>query len=126
MRGPFAELAEVAGRADDPRAEVMLPDPVDHHAGRQRVFGRASHRASSSRPLPVGDRLAANRSARITGKWRGTRSPEPGVAAADVHVDVVNPGVRAAGHASFLSAVGIRDRRRRVLLQACRDRSEGA
>ena len=34
-RRPF--VAEIAGGADHPPAEVMLPDPVDHHPGRQRV-----------------------------------------------------------------------------------------
>src|SRR5579863_7558263 len=38
MRGPFAHLAEVAGRADDARAEMLLPDAVDHHARSERVF----------------------------------------------------------------------------------------
>ena len=34
---PFAEFAEVARRADDAFAEMVLPDAVDHDAGRQRV-----------------------------------------------------------------------------------------
>ena len=38
--GALAHLAEVARRADDALAEVMLPDPVDHHARGQRVVGR--------------------------------------------------------------------------------------
>ena len=37
MRRPLAQVAEVARRADDAAAEVMLPDAVDDDAGRQRV-----------------------------------------------------------------------------------------
>ena len=37
MRGPLAQQAEIAGRADDAAAEMVLPDAVDDHAGRQRV-----------------------------------------------------------------------------------------
>ena len=40
MRRPVALEAEVVRRADDPAAEVMLPDPVGHDPGRQRVVGR--------------------------------------------------------------------------------------
>ena len=37
MRGPFAELAEVARRAHDAVAEMMLPDAVHHHARGERI-----------------------------------------------------------------------------------------
>ena len=37
MRRPLAELAEVARRADEAAAEVVLPDAIDDDAGRQRV-----------------------------------------------------------------------------------------
>ena len=39
VAGPFAQDAEVAGGGDQPPAEVVLPDPVDHHARGQRVVG---------------------------------------------------------------------------------------
>jgi hypothetical protein len=52
MRGRRAELAEVVGRANDPVAEMVLPDAVDHHARGERMLGLASHVASSRRPLP--------------------------------------------------------------------------
>ena len=39
MAGRLTLAAEVAGRADDPLAEVVLPEPVDHHAGGHRVVG---------------------------------------------------------------------------------------
>src|SRR5262249_31997668 len=35
MRRPLAADAEVADRAYQAFAEVMLPDPIDHHAGEQ-------------------------------------------------------------------------------------------
>ena len=40
--GRLAPRAEVAGRGDDPPAEVVLPDPIDQHPGRQRVRLRVS------------------------------------------------------------------------------------
>ena len=54
--------AEVVRGPDEPPAEVVLPDAVDHHAGGQRVRGSVSQPASCSRPLPAssgGSRLAA-------------------------------------------------------------------
>ena len=83
MARRLAATAEVAGRADDPLAEVMLPDPVDHHPGRERVIGRAIQRASSSRPLPSVDpgRLLP---AETSGKCRGTRAAGLRVAPPDV------------------------------------------
>ena len=39
MRGMGAILAEIAGRAHQPFAEVILPDPVHHHPRCQRVLG---------------------------------------------------------------------------------------
>ena len=38
IRRTIAHLAEVAGRAHDARAEVMLPDPIHHHARGQRIL----------------------------------------------------------------------------------------
>ena len=38
VRGRLAAEAEVAGRADEAGAEVVQPDAVDQHAGRQRVL----------------------------------------------------------------------------------------
>ena len=37
VRGPFALRAEILGRLDDARAEVLLPIAVDRHTGRQRI-----------------------------------------------------------------------------------------
>ena len=39
MRGKLAADSEVAGGAHQPRAEDLLPEAVDHHAGRQRMLG---------------------------------------------------------------------------------------
>ena len=34
----LAEAAEVVGRRDEPAAEEVMPDPVRHHPGRERVL----------------------------------------------------------------------------------------
>ena len=39
MAGPVAGLAEVVHRAHQTFAEVVLPDAIDHHPGRQRIPG---------------------------------------------------------------------------------------
>ena len=39
MRGGGTAGAEVVGRADEAAAEMVHPDPVDHHAGGQGVVG---------------------------------------------------------------------------------------
>ena len=39
VRGKLAADSEVAGRAHQPRAEDLLPEPVDHDAGGQRMLG---------------------------------------------------------------------------------------
>ncbi len=48
MRRRLAHLAEVARRADDAFAEMMLPDPVHHHARGQRIV-RATRATRRSR-----------------------------------------------------------------------------
>ena len=40
MRRPFAKLAEIAGRPHQPFAEMMHPDPVGQHTGRERIRRR--------------------------------------------------------------------------------------
>ena len=35
MRGPLPADAEVADRAHQALPEVVLPDPIDHHAGQE-------------------------------------------------------------------------------------------
>ena len=52
----LALAAEVAGRADDPLAEVVLPDPVDHHAGGHRVVGPGDPARQLQPAAPRGDR----------------------------------------------------------------------
>ena len=51
MTRRFAAEAEVGRGRDDPPAEVVLPDPVDHHPGRQRIAraGSASAPARAAR-----------------------------------------------------------------------------
>ena len=38
MRRPLAHDAEIAGRADDALAEMIMPDAIHHHARRQRIL----------------------------------------------------------------------------------------
>ena len=52
--GGSPRVPKSLGGANQPFAEVVLPDPVDHDAGRERVAGSArASPASSSRPLPL-------------------------------------------------------------------------
>ena len=55
MAGLLAHGAEVVGRLHQALAEMMLPEPVDHHPGQRADWPRGStiRRASSSRPLPA-------------------------------------------------------------------------
>jgi hypothetical protein len=39
VRRPVALEAEIVRRADDAAAEMMLPEAIDHHAGRQWMVG---------------------------------------------------------------------------------------
>ena len=54
MRGPLAQDAEVARRAHQTLAEMLLPDAVDEHAGRERI-GRAGNRLGQLFPPAAGD-----------------------------------------------------------------------
>ena len=49
--------AEVAGRADDPLAEVPEPDAVDHHPRRQRVVAAGDRPGQLQPAAAVGERL---------------------------------------------------------------------
>ena len=53
VAGGLAQPAEVARRADQAAAEMVLPDPVDDDAGRQRIVGPAQP-ASQGQPPPGG------------------------------------------------------------------------
>ena len=50
--GQIAHRAEIAGRGDEPAAEVAAPDPVDHHPGRQGMI-RGDQPVGQHRP-PAG------------------------------------------------------------------------
>ena len=85
----LAELAEVAGRPDDAFAEVLLPQAIDHHAGRQRIVAAGNppgklHASAPSRdgwlPVPCQDAREMPRH----------QLAEPVVAPANVHADIVN------------------------------------
>ena len=45
----LAHAAEIVGRGDDAAAEMVMPDPVHHHARGQRICGSAIQRASAVR-----------------------------------------------------------------------------
>ena len=89
MRGPPAARAEVVRGGDQARAEVMLPDAVDHDAGRQRVGGPGR----ASRPVPAGRcPVAADGTGsppRISRNRRGTSSARVARLAALVDAGVV-------------------------------------
>ncbi len=74
VRGPVASRAEVVGGADQSLAEVVLPDPVDHHPRRQGMVGRVNQSASCRRPLPSVI-PAGCPPVRTRGKPRGTVLP---------------------------------------------------
>ena len=57
MRRPIAVEAKIAGRGDQPGAEVVMPEPIDGHAPHQRI-GRIGQPA---RPGPPGARARASR-----------------------------------------------------------------
>ena len=86
MARRLAADAEVRRRRDDPPAEVVLPDPVDHHPGRQRMIGpgqpvRQLEPAARCRPQRPAVRLAGQeREPRHAA--RNDRSGLAGIAAA--------------------------------------------
>ncbi len=41
-----AIFTKIARRIDNPVAKMMLPKPIHHHAGRQRIVGSIYRRAS--------------------------------------------------------------------------------
>ncbi len=96
MRRGCAVEAEVAGRRDDPPAEVVVPDPVDHHPRRQRIgrIGDPARQRSAAlglggpgiehkRRLDGGDR---RRAAPPAPSWSGRRGPAGASGRAGVNV----------------------------------------
>ncbi len=61
-----AQGTEIVRRADDPSAEVMLPNAVGHHPGRERILGRSQ---------PVGQGDAAPGGFRVGRRRRKRRLP---------------------------------------------------
>ena len=89
MRRPLAEGAEVGRRADDPAAEVVLPDPVDHHPRRQRVVrvGDPVGQFQPAAPGRVGrERLPAEHGEEPPRHFR----PDPVGVALDLHAGVAD------------------------------------
>ncbi len=114
MRRPFTELAKVAGGADDPLAEVMLPNAIHHHSCRQGI-GRAGDPARQLHPAAaVGDRrlVVAGEDARESARHQ---LAEPIIAATDMHRNIVESALRALRATPFLNAVGIGDGPKRLL-----------
>ena len=75
MRGTLAHEPEVAGRAHDALPEMVVPDAVDHNAGREGVVRTGE---------PAGQRGAAARRAavkgrRVRGRFRIEQSQEAGL-----------------------------------------------
>ena len=110
VRGPLAFGTEVARRADDPFAEVMLPDAVDHHTGRQRVVC-GPEPASQLRP-------AAARADRRLPVFRQGQRKTPAHSLAELVIvatvvdrRIAEPGVKAVFQSNFLDAVGAWQRR---------------
>src|SRR5438067_2094209 len=108
-----AESAEVARRANDPLAEVVLPDAVDHDARRQRIIGRADPAGQFQPAAARGDRWLPVAS-QCTGEVPGDARAELLVAAPDVDMNVPRAGEEAKAGASLLDAVSARQRRKAV------------
>src|SRR5436309_7835157 len=64
MAGEGALLAEVAWRADEALAEMILPQTIDHDPGRQRVGGVSDPLRQGQAPLLVVGRRVAQRKPR--------------------------------------------------------------
>ena len=73
MRRPLAHRAEVARRGDDPPAEVLGPDPVDDHAGGQRVVLRRDRPRQLEPAAPLCERPGFLRTRRPRGTAAGPR-----------------------------------------------------
>src|SRR5438874_9132877 len=95
----FAELAEVARRPHDAFAEVILPQAIHQHAGRQGMIVLRQPRGELQTAAAAGDWTLL-----VTGEDFGTATrhqvAETIVSAAMVNADIVNAGVRTAGNAA--------------------------
>ena len=58
MAGPFAGSAKIAGRGDNPSAEMVHPDAVDHNTGGERIVlaGNRLGKLQTAAPLGEGGR----------------------------------------------------------------------
>ena len=116
MRRPFAALAEIVGGADQALAEVVLPDPIDHDAGRQRMVGARQPVGQLPPAAPLGDprRVLARQDAR-----EAARHGLAGllVVAAQEDLGVLEALVTRALGAAVLHDDGLGDLRRGLLLQ---------
>ena len=100
------QRAEVAGGADQSPAEVVLPDPVDHHARRQRIVGAGDGPGQLEPAAPLAKR-PVRRPAR-SGTGAGPRAGAAGCLVKTFMSLGFDPSLRAwmtgySGGDSFLS-----------------------
>ena len=74
MRRRLAEQAEVARRADEAEAEMVLPDAVDHDARGQRIV-LVGDRVRQFQPAAALREEAARCRPPESSEWRGASSP---------------------------------------------------
>src|SRR5205807_694424 len=110
MRGRLAQLAEVAGRAHDALAEMLLPDTVGHDPRGQRILwtGYPLRKLQAAAPLRDWRLVFACDDAREMPRHELT---QPIVAAANVDAHVVHTCLRTKRTAAFLGTVCDRNRR---------------
>ncbi len=88
MAGRVAAHAEVAGRRDQPLAEMPLPHAVDQHAGRQRVLGVGDGPGQIEPAAPFGERSTVRARQHLQEPPRDRRARPSRIAAnEDVRVD---------------------------------------
>src|SRR5688572_7242502 len=105
-----AEFAVIIWGADQPFAEVMLPNPIDHHAGGHGVF-RAGHPFSQFLAAAAGGDFRLLFSSQKFWETTLHRLSQPVIPSANVKRYVVNPFVFAFGTAPFLQSVSEFQRR---------------
>ena len=107
MRRPLAHLAEVARRAHDAFAEVMLPDPVHHDARGQRILRRRKPLGESAPPPGRWSRPAAARERPLASRL-ATEST-PGFITLPLRPGCRDAGSRTAAPARPRSPIDIAD-----------------
>ena len=104
MRGGRAELAVIVGRADDPFAEVMLPDAVDHHARDQRMLWAGEPLRELAPPAAGLDRRLGRPRDDLR-KAAGDDVAEAIISTANVDRDILHGGEEALGRTALLDCL---------------------